>query len=106
MSLYCHESKDYITFGDPLYAGTRKDVRFFSALCQKIIDTIPEESRNIKPCDLSKGGIDIYRASSSENLTGTYTLCDFTLESFLFSISQEDAKKYLPELTKLFEKNS
>lgn len=104
MSLFCHESKNYITFGDPLFAGTRKDAKFFSALCEDVINKIPEKDRNKKPCDPIEGGIDIHRASSTLNLTGTYTLCDFTIEEFIFSVSRETSKKYLPELLKLIDK--
>lgn len=104
MSLYCHESEEYINFGEPLYAVTQKDINFFSALCQKIIDRIPIEDRKIEPCKSKNDGVDIHIASSTENMTGTYTLCDFALESFLFSISHETAKKYLPKFVKMLDR--
>jgi hypothetical protein len=94
MSLYCDESKQNIGFGTPLFAGTREDVNFFSALCEEVINRIPKEERRVFKTD--KEGVNIHRASSGRNFNEAYTLCDFSLGDFLFSISKKSAEKYLP----------
>jgi len=98
MSLLCDETKQDIKYGDTLRAGTRGDVEFYSALSQKVLGRIPESERRPTPCQPDDdGGVDIHEASSSRNFNGSYTLSDFTLGVFLFSISKETAEKYLPK---------
>lgn len=94
MSLCCDETKQDIEYNEPLFAGTRADVPFFSALSEQVLSRIPISKRCSEPC--SGPGINIHKASSSRNFNGSYTLCDFKLGDFLYSISLETAKKYLP----------
>ena len=96
MSLLCIETGRDIDYGDVLMAGTRYDVGFFSALSQEALKSIPESEKRLAPCQPGEGGVDIHHASSSRNFNGSYTLFDFKLGNFLFSISREAAKKYLP----------
>jgi hypothetical protein len=103
MSLCCDETKRNIEFGDRLFAGTRHDVPFFSALSGTIIDKIPDSERQAQP---TKTGVDIHEADSGRNLNDAYTLCGFSLGKFLFSISKKSAIKYLPNLSnKIFTKS-
>jgi hypothetical protein len=95
MSLLCDETRKDIEFGQPLKAGTRKDVDWYSALGPDVIKKIPASAKRKNPCR-GKQGVDIHEATSTRNLNGSYTLCDFTRGKFLFSLSQKDADKYLP----------
>ena len=95
MSLFCDETKRDIEFGQPLKAGTRKDVNWYSALGPDVIKKIPASAKRKNPCR-GKQGVNIYEATSTRNFNGSYTLCDFTLGRFLFSLSQKEAEKYLP----------
>ena len=97
MSLYCDETERDIEYGSPLMAGTRGDVEFYSALSQDVLGRIPESEKRPTPCEPGDGGMDIHEASSSENFNGSYTISDFTLGEFRFSISRETAEKYLPK---------
>jgi len=96
MSLICDETKRYIKYGDVLRAGTRGDVEFYSALSQEVLGRIQDSEKRQTPCEPGDGGVNIHEASSSRNFNGSYTLSDFTLREFLFSISKKTAEKYLP----------
>ena len=100
MSLCCDETGRCIEYGEPLKAGTRNNVFFFSALSKEVINKIPQSKRCAYPRKSNEGGIDIHEASSGYNPGGNYTLCDFTLKEFCFSITQETAEKYLPNHAK------
>ncbi len=97
MSLLCAETGRDIKYGDVLMAGTRGDMGIYSALSWEVLGRIPEAEKRPTPCEPGGGGVDIHEASSSRNLTGSYTLLDFTLGKFRFSISKETAEKYLPK---------
>ena len=97
MSLVCDEKGRDIEFGDPLMAGSRGDVDFFSALCKEVLDRIPKSRRRKKPCKVGEGGVDIHEASSTRNFNDSYTLCDFTRGDFKYSISQKVAERFLPK---------
>jgi len=96
MSLYCDETGYDIEFGAPLYAGTRSDVNFYSALSEAVIRQIPDNQKSDIPCRVGVDGVDIHKAHSSRNLNGAYTITDFTLGAFLFSISKEIAEVFIP----------
>jgi hypothetical protein len=96
MSLVCDETGRDIEYGSILRAGHREDVNFFSALSWEVLKRIPNSEKCKTPRKSSDGGVDIHVATSSRNFNGSYTLCDFTLGKFLFSISQKTAEKYLP----------
>ncbi len=102
MSLICDETGKYIEYGDVLMAGARSDVDFFSALSQEVLKQIPDSEKLPKPRDPINGGVNIHEATSLRNFNGSYTLCDFQLGKFLFSISQETAVKYLPRHIKRY----
>ncbi len=97
MSLFCDETGRDIEYGDVLMAGTRSDVNFFCALSQTALGPIPESEKRPTPCEPGDGGVDIHEAYSSQNFNGSYTVSDFRLEQFRFSISKETAEKYLPK---------
>ena len=100
MSLLCVETGYDIEFGDPLYAGTRPDIEVYTALSQAAINKIPLAVRRNNPCAPGEPGINIHLASSSRNFNGSYTVCSFHRDEFLFSVSEENAEKYLPQLIK------
>ena len=106
MSLLCDERKRDIEYGQPLKAGTRSDAIFFSALGPEVIDRIPESVRRKKRCNPKQGGVDIHEATSGLNMNGSYTLCDFSIGKFLFSLSQKEAEKYLPNHMKMYVKEN
>lgn len=102
MSLFCDETWKDIEYGDILMAGTRDDVDFFSALSQEILCKIPYLEKRQQPCGPEDEGVNIYYATSTENIIGTFTtnnysLVNFKLGDFVFSISKETAEKYLPK---------
>lgn len=97
MSLICDETGRDIEFGDVLMAGTRGDVQFYSALSKEVLGRIPESEKRRVPSDPIEGGVDIHEASSSKNFNGSYTLRDFALGKFRFSVSEATAQKYLPK---------
>lgn len=96
MSLVCDENGRYIEFGEQLMAGTRSDVKFYSALCKEVFDKIPESERRTEPCKPGDGGVDIHEATSTKNLNGSYTVRNFTLGDFCFSITQDVVERCLP----------
>lgn len=102
MSLLCNEIGRNIHFGEPLMAGTRSDVDYYSALCKEVIDKIPVSERRNEPCKPEDGGVNIHEASSTRNFNGSYTICGFTLGNFRFSISQKNAELYLPNLIRSY----
>ena len=102
MSLLCSETGKDIKFGKTLMAGTRSDVKFYSALSQDVLKQIPESKKRLTPCEPGVGGVNIHNATSSRNFNGSYTLCDFRLENFSFSISEETAREYLPTHYRLY----
>lgn len=111
MSLYCDETGRYIEYGEPLKAATRNNVKFFSALSKEAIDKIPIAERYSLPRDAihphnPNEGVDIYDASSGYNPGGNYSLSEFRLKEFCFSISQETAEKYLPNHLNHYEESS
>jgi len=105
MSLLCAETGKDIEYGQPLKAGTRSDVDFYSAFGPEVIDRIPIDARQALHCDPKQGGVDIHEASSDRNFNDSYTLCHFTLGKFLFSLSQENAEKYLSNHMKMYAPN-
>jgi hypothetical protein len=105
MSLCCDETRRCIEYGEPLKAGTRSDVNFFSALSKEVINKIPRSKQCAYPRK-DNDGVDIHEANSSLNPTGSYTLCDFSLKDFCFSITQETAEKYLPNHIKHYKKEN
>ncbi len=97
MSLICDETGKDIEFGTFLTAGTRSDVEPYSALSGEVIDRIPLSERRLTPCVAEEGGVDVHEATSSRNYNGSYTILDFELGGFLFSISRSTAQFYLPK---------
>lgn len=102
MSLICDEKGRDIEFGEPLMAGTRSNVKFYSAFCEEVLDQIPVSVRRAEPCKPENGGVDIHEAVSTENFNGSYALRYFTLKKFCFSISQKVAEHYLPKHIKRY----
>ena len=94
MSLLCSEKGEDIIFGTVLYALTRGDLAVYDAVCAEVIEAIPESA---KIFELSGGGADVHAATSSRNFNDSYTIMDFRLGDFLFSVTHEDAERYLPQ---------
>jgi hypothetical protein len=96
MSLLCHERGTDIEFGEVLRSATHPDMEYRCALSPQVIDRIPERERLIQPRKRAEGGMNIHNASSTRNFNGSYTLCDYTTHGFLFAVSEETARKFLP----------
>jgi hypothetical protein len=101
MSLICGERRRDIEFGDPLMAGTRKGLTFYTALSQEALSRIPRHRRLRVPRKAEGGGADIHYATSTRNFNGSYTLCDFTLGAFCYAISEDTLKRFLPRFAKI-----
>ena len=102
MSLLCDETDRDIEYGDVLMAGTRGDVKFYSALSQEVLGRIQDSEKRQTPCEPGDCGVNVHEASSSRNFNGSYTISDFMLGKFRFSISKETAEKYLPKHTRRY----
>ncbi|GEM_PF-2944231 len=102
MSLICDETDRDIEYGDVLMAGTRDDVEFYAALSQEALGRIPESEKRPTPCEPNENGVNIHEAMSSRNFNGSYTVSDFELGEFRFSISKETAKRCLPKHIKRY----
>ena len=100
--LICDENSRDIKFGEQLMAGTRSDVKFYAALCKEVLDQIPESERRTEPCNPKEGGVDIHEATSTRNFNNSYTLYDFALGDFKFSVSQDVAERHLPKHIKRY----
>lgn len=98
MSLLCYEKGCSISHSSSLYAGTRSDADLFHALSQEVLDRIPDSMKREFPCPEGDHGIDIHEAYSRSNLVGDYLESYFSLCEFLYSVDQETAEKYLPNL--------
>ena len=96
MSLVCDETGRDIDFGTPLFAAAREDVSTFYALSEEVLSRIPPSERCFGPLKATEVGEDIHAAHSTRNSNGSYTMTGFELGTYLFSISQETAEKYLP----------
>ena len=101
MSLFCVETNLDIEYGDALFSATRRDIVTHTAVSKPIIDRIPMSERCEFLREAGDYGVDIHIATSGRNFNGSYTLCDFELGKFLFSISKEAAEKYLPKYSKM-----
>jgi hypothetical protein len=98
VSIICDETDKSIAFDEPLMAGTREDVEFFSALSQEVLSKIPEDEKREEPCGSGDEGIDIHEASGLQNGIGNYlSTRGFELGKFCYSISKETAEQYLPK---------
>jgi hypothetical protein len=104
MSLQCIETNRDIEYGDILQAATRDDVLTYHALSKEVVAKIPVAQRRAEPCALGDEGVDIHRANSEgPTSVGSYTIANFCLGEFLFSISQEAAERHLPNTSKMLE---
>ena len=97
MSLVCIETGRHFDAREALYAATRADLRTYSAVSADVLNTIPESLRGSEPAPDGEG-LDIHRAWSTANGSGGCTLRGFTLDVFLYSLSEETVQKYLPNL--------
>lgn len=107
MSLCCHETIRDITYGTPLRCTTHGVIDTFSALSQEIFEQIPERAKRSTPCEEEECGVDVHTANSSKNggVRDNYPMLDFKMGEFLFSLSPEDAAKYLPKSKAMVETN-
>jgi hypothetical protein len=97
MSLLCAETQQYIMFGTPLFCGSLKEGGFMCALSEGVVAHIPVGERRADPCATTEDGLNIYEASSADEPTsrGAYQ-SGFSKGRFLFSVSPETARRYLP----------
>ena len=100
MSLLCSETGKDIEFGSPLYAALCEGGKSFYALSQEAISQIPASERHKEPAKAGEGD-NIYVATSTRNLNGSYALCNFNIDraQFRFSVSNDAAHAYLPRHT-------
>lgn len=97
MSLLCDETGMPIPFGDELFAALHPDGSHFFALSGVVVARIRESERHPNSATPGTGAIDIYDGLSVRNEPmETYSLLDFRLGEFLFSISEETAQRVLP----------
>jgi hypothetical protein len=101
MSLICAENGRDIEYGTPLYSATRASLNRYCALSAEIVNNIPLPCRRTSPCAIDADGVDIHRATAGKNFNGSYAWSSFVQVDFLFSISEEDARKYLPKLVQM-----
>lgn len=103
--LKCAESDKVIPYFEFLFAcignGTEKgDGIVIHALSRSVIDQIPESIRNASECAIGDCGINVHFGKASWVAGERYNFEDFDIGEFLFSISKDDAKKYLPRTYK------
>jgi len=102
VSLICSETGEDIKYGTLLMAGTRSNLEVSLALSEEAIERIPEEERHPIPCEFGGNGINIHKASSVQNQSPVpewrenYSWNGFKIGEFSFSITEEVAKKHLP----------
>jgi len=83
-------------------AVTRHDAAWFSAVSREILDRIPERLRLSRPRKGREAGADVHEASSTRNFNEAYTLCDFRIGPFRFSVSGTTFRKFLPKAHRNF----
>lgn len=101
MPLVCSESGRALEAKFPLYGGTRQDTSYFGPLSYPIVGLIPKSLRRKIPCTEGEKGVDVHEGFASRE-GGMYSEKDFSIGAFLFSLSEEAAKQYLPHHVKKY----
>jgi hypothetical protein len=96
MATYCHETKERIVYGTPFYILTRSDLNSGAILSHEALQRIPPEEREGTKKTAETGGMDVHAAASIYSKDDSYSMFNITKEEFLYSISEDTLKKYLP----------
>lgn len=97
MKLTCGETGDVIKYDEAderLIAGSRDDDNLPSALSREAIHKIPECAQRRRRLGQDEKGIDIWEAELTKNHDEEPRV---RIKRFLFSVSEETARKYLPK---------
>ena len=103
MATYCHETNERIVYGTPFYILTRTDLKGGAIVSHEAILRIPTEERETIHKTKETGGMDIHAAASIYSKDDSYSMFNITKEEFLYSISEEKFKKYLPNVFELMQ---
>lgn len=94
MSLLCRETQKYMWAKEKAYMAIHP-IRQGYAISEPVISKIPASARRAQPCSHFEDGLDIYEGKGTKS-AGTWQWSTFKHGKFLFSISEETAKLYLP----------
>jgi hypothetical protein len=103
MATYCHETNERIVYGTPFYILTRTDLKGGAIVSHEAMLRIPTEERETIHKTEVTGGMDIHAAASIYSKDDSYSMFNITKEEFLYSISEETVKKYLPKVYELMQ---
>lgn len=99
MSLECHETHDLFDPGDTIWCGTRTHSDLCSAVCDAFVSRIPLELRRTVPCEPGEEGVDLHHLVGGR--AGTFfpyvQILSTRMGPFLFSVSGETARTYIPK---------
>ncbi len=97
MSLICSESGKDVRVTEKLF-GVVHPLGKGYAVASSVISRIPESERRTNPCDPMEEGLNVHEGHSTANPTfGTWAWSTYRHGKFLFSVSKETSKKYLPK---------
>jgi hypothetical protein len=96
MATYCHETKERIVYGTPFYIFTRLDMSGGAIISDDAFQKIPTELLLQERQTAETKGMDIHVAASIYSKDDSYSLFNITKEEFIFSISEDTLKTYLP----------
>ncbi len=102
--LLCYETGFIIQATGAVFAISCPATNGIFPINQDLIDRVPPNTRRQgigMTCNPDERGIDIYRASATQQDDGTYDPTSFVCGKFFFSLAEQDARKYFP---KSFEK--
>ena len=94
MSLLCRETEAYIWEREKAYMVIHP-MRDGYAVGEPVVEKIPLKARRDKPCGPFEDGLDVHEGVGTKS-AGTWQWSTFSHGKFLFSISAETAKRYLP----------
>jgi hypothetical protein len=94
MSLLCSEFEEIVWAHDKAFAVVHP-IGPGVAVGEAAINQIPRSERRDRPCELLENGLNIHEGDG-EKLCGTWQFSSFKQKKFLFSISEDSAKLYLP----------
>lgn len=93
-SLCCGQCKEHIAAGDKLRAiCCEENDGYYVAVCRSCICKLPTDHELIFPMPLA-----MHFAVSDINLSGTYTISQFTLADQICYLDPKVVKEYLPDL--------
>jgi hypothetical protein len=84
-------------YSEPLYALVTPSQGPGTAVCQEVIERLPEIERGSQPSAQDRDGINVHEGSASENFNGAYAWSGFTIGKFLFSVSPAVAEQHFPQ---------